>query len=453
MGEVFLELLNRSITASWLILAVLLLRLLWKNTPKWINCLLWGMVAIRLICPFSMESPISVIPSAELVKSNTVVDGTAKEYIPSIDSDFFVVRNSINPVLEKTFAYNDDESVAPMQITTQAAGMVWLCGMMILVIYAVISRVKVRRLVEEAVCTQDNVYLCDSVASPFVLGVIRPRIYLPSGLEKEEMKHVILHEEAHLKRRDHWWKLLGYLLLSVYWFWPFCWIAYLLFCKDIELACDEKVIRNMSFQEKKEYSRVLLECSQQRRMVLSCPLAFGEVGVKERVKSVLNYKKPTFRMMCAVLIVCVMLAVLFLTNPKKETNTITTDSKEISNVTETASKEEAHRVKVYPKEEPHIVKTYEQSSDQDSEDNVLRTYHEMSDGTWTAGDYIYKYRLEVSGRLNHAAGDTTFIILSNTENITFEQAWKASGLSSNLADYFKPEDSVIVGIIFSEQAE
>ena len=318
MGDIFLKLLNMSITAGWLILAVLCIRLLFRKIPKWVNCLLWGVVAIRLICPFSIESQFSILPSTEPIKSSTVVEGEVQNYIPSIDSRLTIVENTINPMLTETFAYNESDSAAPLQIVTYAAGLVWCCGMVLLIICAMGSAVKLHKLVKEAVCVRDNIYICDVVKSPFILGIFRPRVYLSSALREREMDYILAHESAHLKRKDHWWKALGYLLLCIHWFNPLCWMAYSLLCKDIELACDEKAAKDMTFHEKKEYSKVLLSCARQRSLIMVCPLAFGEVGVKERVKSVLNYKKPTLWIMIATIAVLVILVVCFLTNPTRE---------------------------------------------------------------------------------------------------------------------------------------
>ncbi len=317
MGAVFLKVLNMSITAGWFILAVLCIRLLFRKIPKWMNCLLWGVVAIRLICPFSIESPFSILSSTEPIKSSAVVEGEVRKDIPSIDSRLTIVQNTINPMLTETFAYNESDSVAPLQVVTFAAGLVWCCGMVLLIICAMGSVVKLHKLVNEAVCVRENIYICDAVKSPFILGIFRPRIYFSSALREREMDYILAHESAHLKRKDHWWKALGYLLLCIHWFNPLCWVAYSLLCKDIELACDEKAAKNMTFHEKKEYAKVLLSCAGQRSLVMVCPLAFGEVGVKERVKSVLNYKKPTVWIMMATAAVFVILAVCFLTNPTK----------------------------------------------------------------------------------------------------------------------------------------
>ncbi|MCM1180939.1 MAG: M56 family metallopeptidase [Clostridium sp.] len=318
MGDIFLKLLNMSITAGWFILAVLCIRLILRKIPRWLICLLWGAVAVRLICPFSIESRFSMLPSAEPVKSSTVVEGEVQNHIPSIDSRLSIVENAVNPMLTETFAYDKAASVAPWQVVTYIAGWVWTGGMVFLLVCAVGSMRRLRKFVEEAVCVRDNIYICDAVKSPFILGIARPRVYLSSSMHEEDMNYIIAHETAHLQRKDHWWKALGYLLLCIYWFHPLGWVAYAMFCRDIELACDEKAAKTMTFQEKKEYSKILLSCTRQKRLVMVCPLAFGEVGVKERVKAVLNNKKPALWMIAAAAAVCVVLAICFLTNPTKK---------------------------------------------------------------------------------------------------------------------------------------
>lgn len=344
MGDIFLKLLNMSINAGWLILAVLCIRLIFKKIPKWVSCLLWGVVAIRLICPFSIESRFSILPSAEPIRSSTVVEGEVQNYIPSIDSHLTIVENTINPMLTESFAYNESDSVAPLQVVTHAAGIVWCCGMILLIICAVVSAIRLHMLVREAVRVKDRIYICDAVKSPFIFGIVRPRIYLSSALDEKEMNFIVAHESAHLKRKDHWWKALGYLLLCIYWFHPLCWAAYALFCKDIELACDEKVAKDMTFDEKKEYSKVLLSCARQRSLIMVCPLAFGEVGVKERVKSVLNYKKPALWIMIAAAAVLGILAICFLTDPGRKTEEETPLS--LPAVTEDPDNQSAENVNV-----------------------------------------------------------------------------------------------------------
>ena len=315
MAAVFLKLLNLSISASWLVLAVLALRLVSKRSPKWMNVLLWGIVALRLMLPFSIESALSLIPSAETVSPAVVQFDPA----PTITSGVSVIDNAVNPALSEHFAAAPTASVNPLYVWTEIAGWVWLIGLGAMLLYALVSYLRLRRRVSVSLCVRENIYLCDAISSPFILGVVKPRIYLPSGLDEVEQQNVLSHERAHLARRDHWWKPLGFALLAVYWFNPVLWLAYTLLCRDIELACDERVIRTMDESAVKTYSTVLLACSMPRKAVITCPLAFGEVGVKERVRNALRYKKPAFWVVAASVAVCVVVAVCFLTNPERAT--------------------------------------------------------------------------------------------------------------------------------------
>ena len=316
MAAVFLKLLNLSISASWLVLAVLALRLVSKRSPKWMNVLLWGIVALRLMLPFSIESALSLIPSAETVSPAVVQFDPA----PTITSGVSVIDNAVNPALSEHFAAAPTASVNPLYVWTEIAGWVWLIGLGAMLLYALVSYLRLRRRVSVSLCVRENIYLCDAISSPFILGVVKPRIYLPSGLDEVQRQNVLSHERAHLARRDHWWKPLGFALLAVYWFNPVLWLAYALLCRDIELACDERVIRTMDESAVKTYSTVLLACSIPRKAVITCPLAFGEVGVKERVRNALHYKQPAFWIVVASAVVCIVVAVCFLTNPPTDTD-------------------------------------------------------------------------------------------------------------------------------------
>lgn len=316
MASVFLKLLNLSISASWLVLAVLVLRLISKRSPKWVNVLLWGIVALRLVLPFSIESAVSLIPSAETVSPAAVQFDPA----PTITSGVSVIDNAVNSSLSEHFSAVPTASVNPLYVWTEIAGWVWLIGLGAMLLYALVSYLRLRRRVSVSLPVQDHIYLCDAISSPFILGVVKPHIYLPSGLDEVQRQNVLAHEQAHLARRDHWWKPLGFVLLAVYWFNPVLWLAYTLLCRDIELACDERVIRTMDESAVKTYSTVLLACSMPRKAAITCPLAFGEVGVKERVRNALHYKKPAFWVVAASVAVCVVVAVCFLTNPPTDTD-------------------------------------------------------------------------------------------------------------------------------------
>ena len=316
MSGIFLKLLNLSISASWLVLVVLALRLVLKRAPKWVNVLLWGMVALRLMLPFSIESALSLIPSAETVSPEVVQFDPA----PTITSGVTIIDNAVNPSLSESFAAAPSASANPLYVWTYLAGWVWLIGLAAMLAYALVSYLRLRRRVSASIPLRENIYVCDEVPSPFILGIVHPRIYLPSALDEAQRGSVLSHERAHLARRDHWWKPLGFALLAVYWFNPLLWLAYTLLCRDIELACDERVLRGMDAGQVKAYSSALLACSVPRRMLAACPLAFGEVGVGARVKNALRYKKPAFWVVAASVAVCVVVAVCFLTNPRTDTD-------------------------------------------------------------------------------------------------------------------------------------
>ena len=310
MSAVFLKILNMSITASWLILAVVLARMLLKKAPKWISCLLWGLVAIRLFCPFSFESNLSLIPNSETIPSDIAI-----QQKPAIDFGIKSFNEAINPIIAESFTPDPVSSVNPLQIVIPVLAIVWIAGILIMLAYALISYMKLKKTVSVCVSAGEKVFACDDVETPFILGVFKPKIYIPSSMEGDTLVHVIRHEKAHLQRHDHWWKPLGYLFLAVYWFNPLCWIAYILLCRDIETACDEKVIRDMDKADMAAYSQALLDCSFHRKKIAACPLAFGEAGVKERIKGVLNYRKPAFWIIVAAIIACIVLAVCLMTDP------------------------------------------------------------------------------------------------------------------------------------------
>ncbi len=336
MESVFLHLLNMSITAGWLVLAVMVLRLLMKRAPRWMVCLLWVLVAVRLICPVSVESVLSLIPSTETVPTDVVMGST-----PTINSGVPVVDAVVNPIISDTLAPTPEYSADPVQIATFVGANVWVLGMVVMLLYALISTLRLRWQVRESACLRRNIRQCDRVATPFILGIIRPRIYLPSTLSAQDALSVVAHEEAHIQRRDHWWKPLGYLLLTVYWFNPLLWVGYILLCRGIEAACDERVIRDMDMEQRRRYSEALLACSMPRRMISACPLAFGETGVKSRIKSVLSYKKPTFWIVLLAVVLSIVAAVCLLTNPKEkpDEDDVSTDTP----VTDTQTEEQFTR--------------------------------------------------------------------------------------------------------------
>lgn len=310
MSGFFLSIVNMSISASWIVLAVLLLRLLLKKAPKWITVLLWGIVAIRLICPFSIESVMSLIPSAETI---TKAPDAPR---PHFESGVTIIDNQVNDYLGGHYYEGITKPTGHFVDITTILAVVWLVGIVVLLAYTIISYFRVKNKIGTAVLLRDNIYQSENVVSPFVLGIIKPKIYLPFNMNEQDMEHVIAHENAHIHRKDHWWKPFGFLVLTLHWFNPLMWLGYVLLCRDIELACDEKVVKEFNNEQKADYSQALLTCSVNRRVIAACPLAFGEVGVKNRVKSVLNYKKPAFWIVIIAIIASIVVAVCFLTNPK-----------------------------------------------------------------------------------------------------------------------------------------
>lgn len=310
MENIFLNLLNMSITASWITLAVIVLRFILKKAPKWIMGILWGFVALRLICPFSFESVFSLIPSTETVPQEILTTNN-----PTINSGLNFVNQVINPVISEALSPRADESVNPMRLVIFIASIIWIAGIIAMLSYMLISYMRIHKIVREAVKTDNGYWICDHISTPFILGIFRPKIYLPSTMGETDCSYVLAHEKAHLKRKDHLWKPVGFLLLTVYWFNPVLWIAYVFMCRDIEFACDEKVIKQLGLGIKKPYSDALINCSAPRRMVAACPIAFGEAAVKERVKNVLNYKKPAFWIIIVAVIACIVAAVCLLTSP------------------------------------------------------------------------------------------------------------------------------------------
>lgn len=312
MEGIFLKLVNMSITAGWLIIAAVIIRAVLKNAPKSFRFILWALVAVRLVCPFSFESVLSLVPSSEPINTEIMFSKS-----PGIDSGIKAVDDVINPVIESKLSPDISESVNPMQVIVFAGTFIWICGMVIMLLYAFISYLRLRKKTAAFLWIDKNVRICDNISSPFILGVFKPVIYVPSFLNTTQLEYILAHERAHIKRRDYIWKPLGYMLLTVYWFNPLIWLSYILLCRDIELACDERVIKDMNITGRKEYSGVLLDCSIKRRTFMLCPLAFGEVGVKERIKSVLNYKKPAFWLIIIFAVLCVVVSLCLFTSPKK----------------------------------------------------------------------------------------------------------------------------------------
>ena len=309
MEQLFIGVLNNAITVSALIVAVIIVRALGKKMPKWIACTLWMIVAVKLVVPIQFESALSLMPSGKPIPTNI-----AMETNPQINSGIGSFDKAVNPVIERSFLANPIASVNPLQIVIHIAGAVWLAGVIVMLTYAVTTYMLIRKRVSTSVKIDSKVYECDDISDSFILGTIYPKVYIPSSLSKDARQYILKHEFAHLSRYDHLWKPLGFLILSVYWFNPLCWIAYVLLCRDIEYACDEKVTENIENGEKAEYCRILLENSMPRKMVAACPLAFGGTDVKNRIKNVVNYKKPAFWITLVSVMACAVVGVCFATS-------------------------------------------------------------------------------------------------------------------------------------------
>ena len=313
MADVFIKTLNMGIAAGWLIVAVVVLRVLVKRAPKRFRLLLWAVVGLRLVLPVSIESALSLVPSTQTLPENVMYAAA-----PELNTGIAALNDAINPAFTAAFAPEPAASANPLQVLLPVASVIWLAGAAAMLLWALVSWLRLRRRVADAVFLEGNVFESERVASPFVLGLIRPRIYLPFGLDEGAREQVLTHERAHIARGDHVIKLIGWLILAVYWYNPLVWLAYALFCRDIELACDERVIRRLPVSVRADYSQALLDLSRPRHGVGACPLAFGESAVKGRVKSVLTYKRPAFWLIMLAALLCIGAAVCFLTDPKAE---------------------------------------------------------------------------------------------------------------------------------------
>lgn len=329
MAEVFIRLLGMSLTASYLILAVIVVRVLLKRVPKKTICMLWGLAAIRLVLPFSLESTFSLLPNVHTARLVSSIQSFSKDIFSGAElqpvSGVTPVNKIAESLLIETWTQATATSARPFQAEAQVASIVWLVGMAILITFSLISYLELRRRVSCSIRVKKNLYRCDAIDTPFVLGLISPKIYLPFTLDDQYLEFVIAHETAHIKRRDHWIKPVGFILLAIYWFNPFVWLAYIMLCRDIELACDEKVLDQIGAYQKKAYSASLLACSIKHSSIAMCPVAFGEIGVKQRIKNVLNYKKPVLWLTLVAVVVCLIVTFGFLTDPIGQNAVVVTE--------------------------------------------------------------------------------------------------------------------------------
>ena len=445
--EIFPKILNMSVTASIMILFVLLVKLVLKKAPKIYSYALWAAVLFRLLCPVSVSAPVSLL---EVLKVATVENSTGTstmQYIPAdiVHTEYPEVNlpiSGINEVINDTLPQGEEQLVAdPLEAPTSIVTYIWLLGVACMAGYACISYFRLKKKLVYSLRLRDNIFLADHIPSSFVTGLVHPRIYLSSGLTEKEQEYIILHEKHHIKRCDHIFKALAFVALSIHWFNPLVWVAFFLSCRDMEMSCDEAVIKKMGEEIRADYSASLLNLAAGQRISLGMPLAFGEGDTKGRIKNLARWKKPKIWITITAGIVCIVVILICIFNPEEDP----------SNSSEASES-------LLSSEEPYILETFEKTASlEELERNfaleqewVHTTYYKMSDGTWKTDEYVYQYRLEVSGRLNNAAVDTTYIILSNKKDITFEQAWKASGFSSNIDDYFDPKDAVIVATILHE---
>lgn len=368
MKELFTEILNISISAGILIIVCTLVRLVFRRMPKFVRCLMWLLVAIRLAVPFAIESPLSLLPTKEYVtvSSNDNADVVGNAYNNTELTDKVDAQEGAelaeNVATENTAETNNIDVMYVLSI-------VWLVGVVAMLIYALVSYIRLRRLVDDAVLLRDNIYQSERAGTAFILGVIRPRIYVPYGLSLNELYMSISHEKAHISRRDHLVKPLGFIIAAVYWFNPLVWLAYILLCRDIELACDEKVIKKIGYDKKKDYSQALLNLSIPKKYISACPVAFGEVGINERIKNVLTMKKGKKIIIAVAVAICAVLAICFLTYPQKIKNNS-------GDVAEVQASEE-------PAEEIEEATTEETTTETNSSENVVECFPVIGSGTIT----------------------------------------------------------------------
>ncbi len=417
MNSFLLTLFNMSVVSSLLIVAVILLRLVFKKAPKAIICILWALVGLRLICPISFESKLSLVPQKEPVTYIAEYSQSHNNMEDYIGEESEVVKNNI-PQGTVGISTQSSAEVDFFSFVNNVLPFVWVVGVVAMAISSVISYIRLRKSMLACLEFQDNIYLCDGIKSPFILGVIKPKIYIPSHLSQEQQRVVIAHEKAHLKRLDHIWKPLGFAILTIHWFNPLVWLAYTMLCRDIEGACDEYVVNKMSVEDKKLYSYTLLSCSAPRHMLTACPVAFGEVSVKSRVKSVLSYKKPAFWIIIASVVASIAVAVLFMTNPMEDkTKGFETPEELIHSV---IMEKEKYMPPMYPNKETFACESHYVFDVEESGNN--KTYY-----MWVA---YMEYALNDEQLLDGGGGvGPKVITMTQTNNGTYE-----------LLEYWEPLD-------------
>lgn len=422
MEIIFTKVFNMSVAASMLILAVILLRLILKSSPKWIRCVLWLLVALRLVIPFSFESPLSLIPNAQAMNSTTQ---SSTSYVSSLvrTDSFQAMKNAVSS------SENQADIITILSY-------IWIVGVGAMLIYMLFSYLNLHFKVRESIVIKDNILVCDRISSPFVFGIIRPRIYLPSDLSEEEKSYVIAHEQAHIKHYDNLLKPLGYLILSIHFFNLLCWIAFKLFTNDIELACDERVIKNYNIQDKKGYSTALLSCSIERNILSACPFSFGESGLKQRIKSVLSYKKPTVRIVILSFAVCLLTAMSFMTNPITSALEIHSDNSEsaIDNIKK-VSFDFAEPPTTAPVTEPPTKPTEPQKVEEREESKPKNTVDEDEPAEEYVDDNYTEYDNSSEDYNEEFYDAVSKLIMSNSDNSQPEGYVEIEPYSINPEDY------------------
>ena len=299
----FFKIIEISIIASYITFLILIIRKLFHKISKRYLCLLWSFVGLRLLLPFEIKSSLSLIPKETFITSNSTIVNVISHSQGVIHTQAISELNKYNMFVN-----------------------VWIIGIIVMIIYLIGSMIIINLKVKDSIYYKDNIYINNSIDTAFILGIIKPKIYIPNTVNEIDLNYMIKHEKNHIKRKDHFWKPLGYLLLTIHWFNPMIWIAYIYLCKDIELACDEEFVEKMDTEKIKEYMSTLLKYSVSRNNIISCPLAFGEIGIKERIKAMMNYKKKNIWMKFSIIFIVLFISVGCMTNPKiTEKNIINTE--------------------------------------------------------------------------------------------------------------------------------
>lgn len=408
----FLQILNMSLTAGFVILVVIVARLLLKKAPRAISYALWAVVLFRLVCPFSFESAISLLP----VSTNPIPQEIMYQQTPKSNTGIPIINNSVNAMLP---AATPGNSMNPLQGWLTISTFLWLCGIAALVVYSVISLLLLKRKLHGAVYQSGNVSICNGLATPFVMGFFLPKIYLPANLTEDEQRYILLHEQTHIRRLDHVVKLLSFLVLCLHWFNPLVWVAFFLCGKDMEMSCDEAVIKRLGNEIKKDYSSSLLTLATGRRIVGGSPLAFGEGDTKSRIKNVLSYKKPALWLMIAAILTVAIVGIGLAANPKRPT----------------PAPDTIYTAKLTQEDESALVTRYQLKAGS----NLFETKFHVSDNIKSYTYYVELYQhgtfigrfVENSGNFDTKDGS---IVTAFSMNRGESSRWESMGWTASFAD-------------------